>query len=273
MRGLSDTSPDVERMMIEAYRRMPPERKWKNLSDDYRMARGLHAAGFRLRNPTASVADIQADWIRSVFGRPCPLPIPETLMDPVDQDYRPVLRHAIQTLDRLGIGYAIGGSIASSLHGVSRMTRDADITAEPFPGKEGLFVLSFPPPEYYLDLEAVRAAVRDRSTFNILHPATGYKIDIFVRKDEPFERTAFDRRAPIPMPGPPSEPVMVHSPEDTILFKLRWYRLGGEVSERQWTDVLNVLKTQAGRLDDRYLDVWAADLGVKDLLDRVRTEV
>ncbi|HZT80221.1 MAG TPA: hypothetical protein VFA26_08365, partial [Gemmataceae bacterium] len=59
---------------------------------------------------------------------------------------------------------------------------------------------------------------------------------------------------------------------DLILFKLRWYRLGNEVSEKQWDDVLSVLKVQAGRLDDAYLDRWAAELHVADLLAKARQE-
>jgi hypothetical protein len=116
-------------------------------------------------------------------------------------------------------------------------------------------------------------ALRTRSTFNVLHPATGYKIDFFVRKNEPFEAAAFARRVPYPMPDAPEEPVQVHSPEDIVLFKLRWFRLGGEISDKQWGDVLAVMKTQRELLDAAYLDHWATEIGVKDLLDRIRTQV
>jgi hypothetical protein len=269
---ISDTAPEIERLMYEAYRRMTPARKWQNLRDDYRMARALHAAGMRHRNPAVTLADIQADWIASLLGRPCPVPLPESLMEPVNQEYQPVLRFTLRALDRLGIAYAIGGSVASSLHGSSRMTRDADLTVEPFTGREGVFLAAFAPPEYYVSPDAVRDALRTRSTFNILHPATGYKIDIFVRKDEPFEQAAFARRRPYSLPDAPDELVQVHSSEDIILLKLRWYRIGGEVSETQWSDVLAVMKTQGDRLDAPYLDHWATEIGVKDLLDRARSQ-
>ena|SRR5438067_10567702 len=273
MTGVTDTAPEVERLMYEAYRRMTPARKWQNLRDDYRMARALHAAGMRHRNPAVTLAEIQADWIRSLLGRPCPVPIPESLMEPVNQEYQPVLRFTLRTLERLGIAYAIGGSVASSLHGASRMTRDADLTVEPFSGREEAFLAAFPAPEFYVSPGAVREALRTRSTFNILHPATGYKIDIFIRKDEPFEQAAFARLGPYRLPDAPEEPVQVHSPEDIILFKLRWYRIGNETSDSQWSDVLAVMKTQRDRLDVAYLDHWAAEIGVKDLLDRARTRV
>lgn len=273
MNLLSDTSPDVERLMYEAYRRMTPARKWKNLRDDHRMARALHAAGMRRRHPGVTLAEIQADWIQSLLGHPSPVPIPEVLVEPVDQEYQPVFRFALRALDDLAIAYAVGGSVASSFHGAQRMTRDADVTVEPFEGSEGDFVAAFPASEFYINADAVREAVRDRSTFNILHPATGYKIDIFVRKNEPFEREAFSRREPHPMPGAPDELVQVHSPEDIVLFKLRWFRLGGETSDKQWGDILGVMKTQGDQLDAAYLDKWAAEIGVADLLARARAQV
>jgi hypothetical protein len=268
--GLSDTSPDAERVMYEAYRRMSPARKWKNLADDYRMARDLHAAGMRLRDPGVTPAEIQAAWLRDTLGRPCPVPIPGNIMEPVAQDYQAVLRFVLRTLDRLGLKYAIGGSIASSMHGPGRFTRDADITVEPFRGREGAFVAAFDPADFYVSADAVREAVRDRSTFNVIHPATGYKIDFFVRKDEPFEREAFSRRVPLPMSDAPDELVQVHSAEDIILFKLRWYVLGGRASDRQLEDVLGVMRTQGDRLDAAYLDRWAAELGVADVLAELR---
>jgi len=75
------------------------------------------------------------------------------------------------------------------------------------------------------------------------------------------------------MPDELGEPVLLHSPEDIVLFKLRWYRLGGESSEKQWTDILGVLRTQRDRLDEAYLDRWAREIGVLDLLVRIRKEV
>ena len=93
---LSDTAPDIQARMYEAYRRMSPSRKWKNLCQDYRMARALHAVGLRRRKPGIGLVAIQADWIESVWGSPCPVPIPEALMEPVEQDINPycVMRFA-----------------------------------------------------------------------------------------------------------------------------------------------------------------------------------
>ena len=61
--------------------------------------------------------------------------------------------------------------------------------------------------------------------------------------------------------------------EDSVLLKLEWFRIGNEVSDRQWTDIINVMRTQGDALDRAYLDRWSAEIGVKDLLDRARGEV
>ena len=268
----TDTSPDVERRLIEAYRRMPVARKWQNLVQDYALARMLHAAGMRQRRPGVTNAEIQADWIAATLGFPPPFPVREPAMEFHFQSFQSSLREVIRVLDRMGIAYAIGGSIACSFHGIGRMTRDADLTAEPFPGREAEFVRHFDPVAYYLPVEAVQDAIRGHSSFNVLHLDSGFKIDLFIRKDEPFEQSAFARRLPMTLPDVPEEPVLFYTAEDTVLFKLRWYRLGNEISDRQWNDVLGVLRAQAGRLDDAYLDRWAAEIGVGDLLARARQE-
>jgi hypothetical protein len=179
------------------------------------------------------------------------------------------LREVLRVFTDLGIPYALGGSMASSVYGVGRYTRDADVTAEPFPGREARLAAAFGP-DYYVSLPAVQDAVRRRASFNIINTATGFKVAVFVRKDTPFERSAMERRISFEPPDQPGEPIVLYTPEDVILFKLVWYRLAEGVTDRQWADVLGVLKVQAGKLDQAYLDRWARDLGVADLLDKAR---
>jgi hypothetical protein len=147
------------------------------------------------------------------------------------------------------------------------------LTVEPFAGREDEFANRFPTDEYYADANMIRDAIARRSSFNILHLHTMFKVDVFIRKDRPFDVTMLGRRIAAPVFGPAEGEFNVITPEDTILLKLEWFRIGGEISDRQWHDVLGVMRTQAGRLDDGYLDRWAAELGVKDLLDRARGEV
>jgi len=266
----SDTSDEARRVLIEVHRRMPPGKKWLLLGEAYQDARALHAGGVLRRNPAATDRDIRADWLAvqlrftaaAASDAPARLRPMQNLHD---------LREVLAVFDRLGIPYALGGSMASSFYGVGRYTRDGDVTAEPFPGKEAAFVAAFGP-DYYLSADAVRDALRRRASFNVINTGTGFKVDVFIRKDRPFEESAMRRRAAVELPDAPGQPIVLHSPEDVVLFKLTWYRLGGGTSEQQWKDVLGVLQVQAGRLDDAYLDHWAADLGVADLLARARRD-
>ena len=177
----------------------------------------------------------------------------------------------IQTLERLGISYAVGGSIASSLYGVMRSTLDVDIVTD--------MRLEHIPPlvaalskEFYSDDEMMRDAIEHHSSFNLIHYETAFKVDIFIRKPRPFDQMQLERRRITVIATDPEESVYVVSPEDTILAKLEWYRMGGEVSDRQWRDILGVLKTQAGVLDLAYLKKWAIELKVADLLERALKE-
>jgi hypothetical protein len=273
MSGPSDTSVEAERVLTEIQRRLSPAQKWRILGEMYQDARLLHAAGVRLRHPAATPRDILAAWMTHHLGLAAPLPIREPVMEPTAPQLASLrdLRAVLAVFTRLGIAYSLGGSLASSVHGVSRSTQDADVAVEPFPGKEAQLAAALGA-DYYLSLPAVQEALRERSSFNIINTHTGFKVDVFVRKDDPFEQTAFARRQPVPLSDRPDEPLVLHSPEDIVLFKLRWYRLGGEISDRQWGDVLGVLKVQAGQIDDAYLDQWAGVLGVTDLLGRARRE-
>ncbi|CAN5905269.1 hypothetical protein BH23PLA1_BH23PLA1_25260 [soil metagenome] len=196
----------------------------------------------------------------------------ETGMDQPIESQR-VVREVVAAFQALGIDHALGGSMASSIHGIARYTADADLTVEPFPGKENALVSRFGP-DYYLSPEAIRTAVQERSSFNIIHIAIGFKVDVFVKKKRPFDVSLMGRRlqGAVPDPEGSGPPIDLVAAEDIILLKLEWYRLGNETSDRQWSDILGVLRVQGDRLDNAYLDHWAAELNVADLLGRVRGE-
>jgi hypothetical protein len=265
---VTDTSPDALRVLNAVYRRMSAGQKWLRLGQMYRESRLLHAAGVRLRNPAATPRDIVDDWMGLQFGFRPPGAQGDNVLDP---DSLRGLRAVTEVLTRLGIPYALGGSMAGAIYARGRQTNDADITVEPFLDKEGQLVTALGP-DYYVSPEAVTQANRTRASFNIINTLTGFKVDVFVRKDNPFEQSAWNRRRPVALPDGSAEPLVVLTPEDLLLFKLRWYRLGNESSELQWRDVGELLTIQAGRLDDAYLDRWASDLGVADLLARARRE-
>src|SRR3954467_5184122 len=144
MNLLTDTTPEAQRVLTESYRRMSPERRWRVMRDAYRMTRALHEAGFRMRNPDASRRMIQADWRRMNLGplwQPAFAEVPE--VDAESLDNLPVIRDVTAALRQLGARFALGGSWATSMQGEARAPRDADITAEPFPGREAEFAAAF----------------------------------------------------------------------------------------------------------------------------------
>ncbi len=122
---------------------------------------------------------------------------------------------------------------------------------------------------YYADAESIREAVDLRSSFNLVHLESMMKVDVFVAPDAPWQIEALGRSGRDTLDdGAGAREICVASPEDIVLHKLRWYRMGGETSERQWSDVAGVLRVQHGRLDLDYLRRWATSLSVLDLLER-----
>lgn len=173
-------------------------------------------------------------------------------------------------LERLGVRYAVGGALASSLHGVPRSTNDADVGAELREEHVRPLVEALEG-RFYVDEERVRHAVRKGSSFNLIELRSVFKVDVFVLGEAPLDQEQLARRQRTALPDG-GEELDVSSAEDTVLQKLRWYRLGGESSERQWRDVLGVLDVAGKRLDREYLRRGALLLGVEDLLERAVRE-
>ena len=173
----------------------------------------------------------------------------------------------VDALETLDVPYAIGGSLASALHGVMRATMDADLVADLRLEHVAPLTRSLGD-AFYADAETMRDAIRRHGAFNLIHLDTVFKVDVFVARPRPFDRSQLARRQLHLLSEDPERYAYVTSAEDIILAKLEWYRLGGEVSDRQWRDVLGVLKVQAGRLDRDYLRRMAVELGVTGLLQR-----
>jgi hypothetical protein len=167
--------------------------------------------------------------------------------------------------------YLIGGSLASTLYGMVRSTQDSDIVAEMGPEHVQSFVAALKN-EFFIDDEMIADAVKTNSSFNIIHRDTMFKVDVFIPLPRPFLRSQISRAQRQMFSLESEVSAKFASPEDTVLSKLEWYRMGGEVSDRQWRDILGVLKTRAGELDIDYLRKWAGELNISDLLERVLNE-
>ena len=174
-------------------------------------------------------------------------------------------------LEQIGVPYAVGGSLASSVHGIMRSTLDVDIVAD-MKLEHIQPLIAALSKEFYADDEMMKDAIEQHSSFNLIHYETAFKVDIFIRKLRTFDQMQLERRRPSVIATEPDQSVYVVSPEDIVLAKLEWYRIGGEVSDRQWRDVLGVLKTRAGELDLAYLRKWANELKVSDLIERALNE-
>ncbi len=184
---------------------------------------------------------------------------------------------ALSPIDRafsqLEIRYFVGGSVASSFRGAMRSTMDVDLVADLFDDhvKPLLERLSG---EYYASEPAIRDAIIRKASFNLIHLATSFKIDVFVNQQRDFDKTAFGR-ATIEHLGSKLGGVNVPlaTVEDIMLAKLKWYRLGDETSERQWEDLFRLSRLHRQTLDWNYLGHHAKELEVGDLLERLRTRL
>lgn len=184
-------------------------------------------------------------------------------MQPVDPIQ--VALRVTRVLDALGLTHTIGGSIAASFAGEPRSTVDIDIVVALAEHEVGALVAALAL-DFYVDEAAVRRAVRNSTSTNLIDNATSLKVDLFVAGGTPLDIEQLQRRLLVSLRDGVMLPI--HPPEDILLQKLRWYRLGGEVSDRQWRDVLGIVRVQGERLDGAYLRRQAPILGVADLLER-----
>jgi hypothetical protein len=188
-------------------------------------------------------------------------------MTPEPSEMFQVTRLVVAAFDAAGVRYFLGGSVASALYGEARSTRDIDLVAAMLPHHVEPFLAALGN-KFYADATAIGAAVAARGSFNVIHLDTMVKADIFIFKADPFGRSQFTRRTAKQLNQDDPTSIYVASAEDTVLAKLQCYRDGGSVSDRQWNDVLGVLKVQGTTLDCAYLAEWARELGLTDLLRR-----
>ncbi len=183
-----------------------------------------------------------------------------------------LLRFAAGALEALGLRYFVTGSVATILYGEPRFTNDIDLVVALDAPRVDPLCMAFPAKEFYVSADSGHAAVARHGQFNVIHPASGLKLDIMVPEETPFNRSRFARARRVQIA--PGCEVYFASPEDVILKKMDFYRAGG--SEKHLRDIAGVLKISGSAVDRQYVAEWAERLGVAeiwhDLTQRVPAE-
>ncbi len=174
-------------------------------------------------------------------------------MEPLD-----LLRLIVTTIERLGLPYFVTGSMVTVYFGEPRFTNDIDIVLALPAERAGDFCRAFPMPAFYLSEDAVRQAIQHRTQFNIIHPASGLKVDVMIPEDTAFNRGRFARAQRVePEAGYDAS---FSSPEDVILKKMEYYQAGG--SEKHLRDITGMLRIGGTTIDRSYIDEWSLKLGI-----------
>ena len=192
-------------------------------------------------------------------------------MNEID-DLIAALRPVKVSFESLDIRYFVGGSVASSFHGATRSTMAVDLVAKMSPPHVTPLLAKISD-EFYASELAIRDAIERKGCFNLIHHATSFKVDVFVCKGRPFDNASMTRSVKGEIGLTSKIVVPFATPEDTIISKLEWYRLGNEVSQRQWDDITRVMRILGAKIDADYLKATADEVGVADLMERLRNQM
>lgn len=166
------------------------------------------------------------------------------------------------------VGYMITGSVASSLQGEPRLTHDVDVVVQINKGTIPALIHTFTPPRYYISESAINEAIERKTMFNLIDTSENDKVDFWLLKDEAFDKSRFERKKEENVFG---QKIMVSSPEDTIIAKLRWSEMSGG-SEKQFIDALRVYELQYSKLDLNYIRHWIITLDLQKIWERLESE-
>jgi len=276
-----DTSPEDEALVLALLRDMPAWRKLAMVSQLNQIAGSLSLCVLRTRDPEATPPELRCALPQLVLRGGEPAPGSTAQASSAARECLPALEpitvtlQVIEALRRLHVAYLMSGPLACAVHGVPRATVDSALVAELHSSHAEPLVHALCD-SFCLAEEDVREAILSHGHFTAAHLQSLFEVHIFIARQRPFAGQRLARRQPQVVAVDPEGTADVASPEDTVLGILEWYRAGGEVSERQCRDVLGVLRVQGcassyavgrgGRLDLPYLEHWARNLGVSELL-------
>lgn len=183
-------------------------------------------------------------------------------------DQRDLLRKVLSALEAAGVEYILVGSVASAAYGEPRLTLDIDVVAALTPNNLPRFLSFFPDPEYYSSREAASEAIKREGQFNIIHPASGLKVDVILKKADAFDRSRFTRKRSLAIF--PDLPAFVASPEDVIIRKMEYYREGG--SEKHLRDIAGIIKVSGMELDLPYVERWASRKDLSEIWRAIQSK-
>jgi len=270
-----DTTIDAETYLFSRLKSLTLIQKAERVSSWTKGCLELCLIGIKQRYPDASLlklryefanATLKSNFSDIVYQNISEYDQPLMLTDPISL----ALDIAV-IFNALNIPYLVGGSVASTLMGEPRATEDVDIVADLTIDKL-IPLLQALQPRFYVSEDAVRDAIRFKRSFNLIDNDSLGKVDVFILKDNPFPQIEFQRRRSQLVRQNPDQMLVLPTPEDIILQKLVWYRMTKNESQRQWRDVLGVMKLQGDRLDFEYLQKWAEELSLSDLLETACTE-
>jgi hypothetical protein len=262
-----DTSVETDLLTFHLLRQRTAGERLRMAASLTRSARKLSLCSLRQQfgylSPTQFAKKIALAWLQEN----CPpnyIPTGESPMWIQDSVSLAIKLHPI--FEELGISYYITGGVAAISYGEPRTTQDLDLVMAISPDvidrlSDALTEAGF----YVPGIDDVKSG-RMR-TLQIIEMESISRADLVVAGTDEFERLKFTRRRVIEFEG---TALYFASPEDVILNKLRWRQRSG--SEKQWRDVLGVLKVQAENLDYGYMREWAEQLGLIDALNQAVTE-
>lgn len=268
-----DTATEVEEKLIQMLRQAPPWRKLEMVTALNTAMRRMMLSGFRHQYPDETDAQLDHRLAKALLGPATALQFFQMRegINTMQDEPISIMQFVADLFERLGIQYVIGGSMASAYYGVGRSTLDVDFVADVRPDQIAELSQALRP-GFYLDEQMIADAIKNRGSFNMIHLATMFKVDVFIPGTRVFDRRQLQRRRSAAIGPEDNQRVFLLTPEDIILAKLDWYNRGGRVSDRQWHDVLGVILTQQELLDYEYIRANAVALAIGDLFEKALLE-